>query len=409
MKAAHRPKPPRNPAADLRGAGRLAIDAIVGVTHLVEAMHASIARRPALLGGPIVAGAVNGTAALVYRGVRGVTRAVGGGIDLALGALASALGEKASTPARETLVAVLNGVLGDHLAESGNPLAIAMRLRRDGKPLELAREALAAAIPAADAKIVVLAHGLCMNDLGWKRDGSDYGADLARDLGCTPVYLHYNSGQHVSTNGRAFADELEALVAAWPAPVEELSIVAHSMGGLVARSAHHYGSAAGHAWPRRLRKLVFLGTPHHGAPLERVGHWLNLLYETTPYTAPLARLGNVRSAGITDLRHGSVLDEDWQRRGSGAKRADPRRPVPLPAGVQCYAVAATRGRAHAPVRDRLIGDGLVPVPSALGRHRDPRFTLAFPASHQWIAYGTSHLELLGQAPVYERIRDWLAA
>jgi hypothetical protein len=104
-----------------------------------------------------------------------------------------------------------------------------------------------------------------------------------------------------------------------------------------------------------------------------------------------------------------VLDEDWQRRGSGAKRADPRRPVPLPAGVQCYAVAATRGRAHAPVRDRLIGDGLVPVPSALGRHRDPRFTLAFPASHQWIAYGTSHLELLGQAPVYERIRDWLAA
>jgi pimeloyl-ACP methyl ester carboxylesterase len=400
---------PRNHLSDLRGASRLAIDAIAGITGLVEAMHSNIAAKPTKLGGPIVSGAVNGTASLVYRSVRGVTRAVGGGLDLALGALIPAVGEMESTPARETVVAILNGVLGDHLAETHNPLAIAMRMRRDGKPLTLTREALSAAIPKPTAKLVVLAHGLCMNDLRWARDGQDHGAALAKALGYTAVYLHYNTGLHISTNGRAFADQLETLVAAWPVPLEELTIVAHSMGGLVARSAWHYGTAAGNAWPQKLGKLVFLGTPHHGAPLERGGHWIDTLVGRTPYTAPFTRLGRIRSAGITDLRHGSVHDEDWQGRDRFAHGKDPRQPMPLPEGVRCYAVAATTGRADAPLRDRLIGDGLVPVPSALGQHRDPRLTLVFPESQQWIAYGTSHLDLLARPEVYERIRGWLAA
>ena len=401
-------KAPRNHVSDVRGATRLAIDAIAGVTGLVEAMHSNIAAKPAKLGGPIVGGAVNGTASVVYKSIRGVTRAVGGGLDLALRAVAPALGEMESPPARESLVAVLNGVLGDHLAETHNPLAIAMHMRRDGKPLTLTREALAAAIPKPRAKLVVLAHGLCMNDLRWARDGQDHGAALAKDLGYTAVYLHYNTGLHISTNGRALADQLEALVAAWPVPLEELTIVAHSMGGLVTRSAFHYGTAAGHGWPQELRKIVFLGTPHHGAPLERGGHWIDILVGKTPYTAPFTRLGRIRSAGITDLRHGSVHDEDWQGRDRFAHGKDPRQPMPLPEGVQCYAIAATTGRADAALRHELIGDGLVPVPSALGQHRDPRLTLSFPASHQWIAYGTSHLDLLARPEVYERIRRWLA-
>jgi len=248
-----------------------------------------------------------------------------------------------------------------------------------------------------------------MNDLQWARDGHNHGAALAQDLGYMPVYLHYNTGLHVSTNGRAFADALEALVAAWPVPLEELAIVAHSMGGLVTRSAHEIGTAAGHRWPQVLRKLVFLGTPHHGAPLERGGHWIDTVLGKTPYIAPLERLGRIRSAGITDLRHGSVHDEDWQGRDRFAHGKDPRRPLPLPRDVRCYAIAGTIGGAKAPLRDQVLGDGLVPVPSALGQHRDARFTLAFPKSHQWIAGGTSHFDLLGRAAVYGRIRKWLAA
>jgi hypothetical protein len=399
---------PRNYVSDLRGASRLAIEATAGVTGLVEAMHTSIARMPLRLGGPVVGGAVNGITWLVYRSIHGVTRGAGSGVDMVLARLAPMLGGMDSSPRREAVVAALNGVLGDYLAETGNPLAIAMQLRRDGKPVELTRERLAAAFPRPSGKIVVLVHGLCMNDLQWTRRAHCHGTELARDLGYTPVYLHYNTGRHISTNGRALTAMLEALVAAWPVPLEELAIVAHSMGGLVSRSAYHYGTLAGHAWPRRLRKLVFLGTPHHGASLERAGHWLHRLVEKTPYAAPFARLGKIRSAGITDLRHGSLLDEDWEGRDRFAHRKDTRRPVPLPEGVRCFAVAATWGKSAHDLGSRLVGDGLVPLASALGRHEDPQFALAFPETHQWIAYDVGHFDLLDHPTVYERVRDWLA-
>ena len=224
-----------------------------------------------------------------------------------------------SSAEREALQAAANGVLGDHLAASANPLAIPMRLRRDGQPLDLTTPALAAALPQPTGKILVLAHGLCMNDRQWRRKGHDHGAALAADAGFTPVYLHYNSGLHVSTNGRAFAGQLEALLGAWPVPVDELVIIGHSMGGLLARSACYYGELAGHAWPRHLRKIVFLGTPHHGTAFERGGNWVTVALGVSRYTAAFARLGKIRSAGITDLRYGSFLDEDWEDRDRFAR------------------------------------------------------------------------------------------
>jgi pimeloyl-ACP methyl ester carboxylesterase len=396
----------RNHVTDLRGASRMVVDAIAGVTGLIEAIQTNLAEKPTRFAGAIVGAAVNGTTSVVYKSIRGVTRAVGGAIDLALGAVAPALGHIESSPARESVVAALNGVLGDYLAKTGNPLAVAMNLRREGKALELTREGLAATIQVPSSKVLVLVHGLCRNDRRWECDGHNHGTELARDLSYTAAYLHYNTGLHISTNGRAFAQILEALVAAWPVPLKEVSILAHSMGGLVARSAHHYASATGHAWPRKLRKLVFLGTPHHGAPFERAGNKFELLLEKTPYTAPFALLGKVRSAGITDLRHGYVLEEDWKGHDRFANRADSRRPLPLPKRVQCYTIAATLGHAPTSRRAQPIGDGLVPIRSALGDHRDSRLKLAFPQSHQWTASGTSHFGLLLPGPVYERIRGW---
>ena len=254
--------------------------------------------------------------------------------------------------------------------------------------------------------MLVLVHGLCRNELCWERDGHNHGAQLARDHSYTAMYLRYNTGLHISTNGRALAEILEALVTVWPVPLREVSILAHSMGGLVARSARHHASAAGHVWPRKLRKLVFLGTPHHGVPLERAGYRVNLLLEKTRYTAPLALLGKVRSRGITDLRYGYVLEEDRKGGAGFAKLADSRCLVPLPKGVQCYTIAGSIGRAPAARRDQLIGDGLVPVRSALGDHPDSRLKLSFPPSRQWTAASTSHLGLLRRGPVYERLRYW---
>jgi pimeloyl-ACP methyl ester carboxylesterase len=390
----------------LRGASRLIIDAVVGVTGIAESVHRNVAGLAPIVGPPRKGG-TKGITGLVYRSVRGVSRVVGFGLDTALAQLAPLLKRRGTSPRREALLAALNGVLGDHLVASNNPLATPMRLRKDGRPLTLVRQALKKEFPRPGTRLVVLVHGLCMNDLQWRREGQDHGAALARDLGYTPLYLHYNSGLHISTNGRAFAALLEQLVRAWPVPVRELVLVGHSMGGLVSRSACHYARRAGHAWPRRLKKLVFLGTPHHGAPLERAGSWLDLLVEISPYTAPFARLGKVRSNGVKDLRYGNVVDTDWQGAGS-THGHDPRTRVPLPAGAQCFAIAATNqrhaGRPHA----RLPGDGWVPVKSALGQHENAALSLPIPASRQSICYGLGHLDLLSSRAVYDRIRSWLS-
>jgi PGAP1-like protein len=392
--------------ADLRGFARLATQATAGLADLVEAMHHTIARPVGRTHAP---GRTRGITGLVYKSVRGVTRLVGGGMDVLLAQLTPTLAGRASSPQREAVLAALNGVMGDYLVATGNPLAIPMRLRHEGRPLALEAAALAAAIPHGGGKLAVLVHGLCLNDLRWNRAGHDHGAVLARALGYTPLYLHYNTGLHTSTNGRTLAGLLEVLLEHWPHRVEDLAIVAHSMGGLVARSACHYAAAAGHDWPRRLAKLVFLGTPHHGAPLERGGNWVNVILDATPYAAPFARLGKIRSAGITDLRYGNVLDEHWQGRDRFAHAPDTRQFVPLPKGVRSYAIAATTGKQCGDLRDRLLGDGLVPVSSALGRHDDLRRTLGFPPSRQWIGYGMSHLDLLARPEVSDRIVRWFAA
>lgn len=198
---------------------------------------------------------------------------------------------------------------------------------------------------------------------------------LAAVHGYTPVHLYYNSGQSIAANGRALSTLLEQLLADWPVPIERVAILGHSMGGLVARSAIASASRQQHAWVEHLDRIVFLGTPHHGAPLERAGHALQTVLGLTPWTAPFVRLGQLRSAGIQDLRHGWI-DE----RGVSGKRE----PIRLPAHIRAHGVAAST-QAIAGKRDhhRARGDGLVPVRSALGLHRDARLGLGIPPATSW--------------------------
>ena len=393
-------------ADDLRGASKLLIDAVEGVTNIVEAMHRNISGVAPIVG-QSRQGRTRGITGFVYRSVRGVTQAVGFGLDKALAPLTPLLRGNDASPRRDAILAGLNGVLGDYLEQTQNPLAIGMQLRQHGRPLALNRESLAADIAAPGGKLLVLVHGLCMNDLQWRHgeEGKehDHGAALAEDLGYTPLYLNYNSGRHISRNGESFADVLEQLIAQWPVPVSELVIIGHSMGGLVTRSACHYAKQSGHAWLRKLKKIICLGTPHHGAPLERAGNGVDILLGISPYSAPLARLGKIRSAGIKDLRHGNLHGEDWAR---GAGTRDTREPVALPRGVKFYVVAASK-QAHGGEGKRLQGDGLVPVASALGQHKIDAFTLPIPAARQYICFGADHFDLLSRAEVYARVKGWL--
>jgi pimeloyl-ACP methyl ester carboxylesterase len=387
-----------------RGITRLAFDAVERITDIVEAMHLNISSMPWILGKPRE-GRTSGITGFVYSNIRLINGGLRETLDALLAQLGAAPLEDKSSAGREAWIAALNGVLGDYLAASQNPLALRMCFRHEGRVLEPGTDALARALPEARGKVLVVVHGLCMSDLQWRRNGHDHAAEVAKDLGYTPVYLRYNSGRHVSTNGRELADMLEALISRWAVPVEELVILVHSMGGLVTRSACHYAKEAGHGWLAHLSKIIFLGTPHHGAPLERGGNWIETLIAISPYSAPLARLAMLRSAGVTDLRYGSVLEDDWQDRDRFEPTADARRIVPLPENVECYAVAATMGLREGDLKDRLLGDGLVPLRSALGQHRETDRMLRFAESHT--CYGTNHLGLLDSREVYEQIHRWL--
>lgn len=410
-------KPPsKNPLqhlqpSDLRGIAQLATEATAGVARMAEGVHQSVW---STLGAPSGAtpSQTRGLTGLVYKSVQGMTQLVGKGVDTALAGLQSVLTagnpERPGSPEREAVVAALNGVLGDRLVASNNPLATPISLRHQGHALNWH------AMPAPSevtGKVLLLIHGLCMNDLQWQapasQSGSDPGAVLAAALGYTPVYVRYNTGLHTSQSGHALSAQLEQLVAHWPVPLDEITVLAHSMGGLVTRSAVHVAREAGLRWPAALKNIVFLGTPHHGAPLERAGNWVDTILGSTPYTAPFAKLGQLRSAGITDLRYGHVLDADWQGHDRFQRKPDTRVFLPLPEGIACFTLAATTAGQRSSLADRLIGDGLVPLHSALGEHDDPLRSLVFAPSSQRILYRTSHLALLNHPDVTQQVLQWL--
>ena len=395
---------PNNISNDLRGAGNLAIDAVVGVTDIVESLHATISSASSIVGPPKKQ-RTKGITGLVYRNIRTITELVGTGIDLPLNQLGLMLGEQKSNPNREAILAALNGILGDHLVTRENPLAIPMQLRRHGKVLDT--QELSEIIRQAKGKLVIMIHGACLNDLQWNWQGHDHGAALARDLGIEPIYVHYNSGRHISENGRNLSNLLETIVNQSLSPLD-LVIVAHSMGGLVARSACYYAEISDHAWLTHLQKIVFLGTPHHGAPLEKGGNWIDILLDVSPYSAPFSRLGKIRSSGITDLRYGNIVDEDWQEQNRFAYTGDVRTPIPLPQNVQCFAIAATTDKKINIRGEDIIGDGLVMISSALGHHKNDERRLAFPATQQWVGTSMNHIDLLNHPDVYEKIKLWLS-
>lgn len=401
-------------ATDLRGVVQLATQATRGVARMAEGVHQSVWGSMGVPGGK-TAGTTRGLTGLIYQTVQGVTQLVGSGAEAILGRLQPLLdaADAASpeTPRREAVLAALNGVLGDRLATSGNPLATRMQLRHAGQALDWTKPATLPAAATVGGKLLLILHGLCMNDLQWTHTTASgevrsHATALAA-LGYTPVYVRYNSGLHTSDNGAALAAELDQLVAHWPVPVTEITVLTHSMGGLITRSAVQQVRENRPAWLQVLKNIVFLGTPHHGAPLERAGNWVDVILGATPYSRPFAKLGQLRSAGITDLRYGFVSPQDWQGRNRFQRGPDRRVPVPLPEGVTCYTLAATTASQRGALADRLLGDGLVPLRSALGLHNDAKRTLVFAKPNQCIAYRMNHMELLHRPEVTTQLLAWL--
>ncbi len=307
------------------------------------------------------------------------------------------------------LVSALNGLIGDQLERSGSDLHQPPSVRLDGEAVALDSASVAAGFPDATSQLVVFVHGLMGNEFYWDwggaHPGDTYGARLAGDLGCTPIYVRYNTGLHISENGLSVAALLEELVAAWPVEVQEIALVGHSMGGLVARSACHQASESSHQWTERVRHVVSLGTPHLGAPLEQGAHVAAEALYALPETRMLGGFLRRRSAGIRDLRHGSLVDEDWRGRDPNALRAAACKEVPLLQGATHFFVSATITRSRHHPLGRLLGDILVLVPSATGQGRSRR--IPFQDEHGHHVSPAHHLALLNHPEVYERLREWL--
>ncbi len=394
----------RNVAEELRGLGQILVEATKDATTVVEDMHQTIAGGPAILGRPFLP-VVKLCTGGVYGSIRGIAGLVGKGLDSALERIEPLVADIAPGEEYNIVRAAMNGVIGDYLEDQNNPLAMEMELRSSQCRLDLTTDALAEQLPAATAHVLVYLHGSSMDDTLLTRKGHNHAESLHDDLGMTPIYMRYNSGLHVSTNGRRLAPMLEALVKSWPVPMESLTILGFSMGGLVARSAVQVAEDDGLDWRQQLTAMVFLGTPHHGAPLERWGNTFESMLGLSRYSAPLKKLARLRSAGVTDLRFGNFLDEHWHGRDRFQFGRDPRVTCGLPANVPCFAIAGSTDKT---LNESSCGDGLVPIQSALGQHLEIGCNLDIPADRRFVAASTGHLDLLGNASVYEQIRDWLS-
>jgi pimeloyl-ACP methyl ester carboxylesterase len=346
-----------------------------------------------------------------YAGVAGAFRLIGAIADAGLGRRLVDDGRALSSSPRGALVVgALTGLMGDRLESERNDLHEPMAARLGGRAIALDPTALRAAYPDATGRIVVFLHGLMESEFSWRAgagpDGATYGSRLREELGLTPVELRYNTGRHISHNGLELADLLEGLVAGWPVEVERVALVGHSMGGLVARSACHQAAERGDDWVGRVRHVVSLGSPHMGAPLAQGVHWASAALHALPETRPLASFLRRRSAGIRDLRQGSLVDADWRDCDPDALRAEACQEVPLLEGAtHCFVAATVLPNPRHPV-SRLVGDFLVLEDSASGRSRARR--IPFEAEHGLVIGGTHHIALLNHPEVYDRLRIWLA-
>jgi pimeloyl-ACP methyl ester carboxylesterase len=348
----------------------------------------------------------------MYSGVRLGVQGAGG----LVGAVVPRLVALPATVKQRTNLAVcaLNAAIGDRLGNGNSALAIQMALRSGGHDIQIRRDQLEVTYTTITPKLAVFLHGLGETEDSWKIHAAEfyqdssvtYGSRLAAGSGYTPLYLRYNSGLHISDNGKRLAKLLDSVVSAWPVPVEEIVIVAHSMGGLVARSACYYGEQAGDTWIPAVSHVFYLGAPHLGASLERLVSYWTWALSKTGLTRPMATLINRRSAGIKDLRFGYIVDDDWMGCEPDSCTRSHRHNLPLLESANHYSVSATLTASLRHPLGWLLGDLLVTPTSANGRHPRNR-NVEFAPDRRYHLGRSHHFDLLNHPAIFEAIEAWL--
>lgn len=363
----------------------------------VEGMHRAIARRWFNAVGPVakpVRLLHDATSSLVYGSIRLGATVLSVGIDASV-----ALESRAT----DAIQASTNGLWGDQLGRHETRLGLSMGIRNRDGGLVTPGSQLASAFPDATGHLVVLVHGLFLTERCWAGDESNAGIIGALDdhPALTPVAVRYNTGLRVPTNGAKLASLLQEIVMSWPVPVESISLVGHSMGGLVIRSACESALGSGHAWIDLVRDVVTLGSPHRGAPVEKIVNVASWALSFASETRPLADLLNRRSAGIKDLRFGAIGEDDWGDVDPDALLRDTVGEHPLLPGIAHHFVAGVFTSDPAHPAGVLMGDFMVRAASGTGRDR-------LEPANVVVLGGVRHADILHQDPVIERVLGWLS-
>ena len=388
----------------IRGSAQLMFDCVSGITTAAESMHRTIAgSSTSWLNGISDFGPLKEIRSpTAYSVVRMASDVLNKGVTKSLAIIHNHSDLRSLDSSEIRWLAVLNGICGDHLEDRGSVLAIPMEFT---KPPDAAHEK-STETPVVSPHIVVMVHGLCLSEQCWQEDENPgIGEQLKRELGMAPVYLRYNTGRRISTNGKELSRQLDDLLAGWPVPVESLSLVGYSMGGLVIRSACWYADSGQHSWLKSLKRVLFLGAPHHGSPVEKAGHLVDTAMRSVKYVEPLS-FGRKRSAGIKDLRHGNLLDDDWNRPDGEKPGLDTRRDVPLLPSVDYYFVAASIGRHDRDPMGHIFGDLLVRVGSALGTRPNSPGDLKVKKENCRVFQEKNHFDLVNDDRVVEQVIEW---
>lgn len=382
---------------------------IVGtIRDLHQAVSGRVFRATRVVGGHLPESLHDAAITSVYGAISGILRVSSGSVRT----LSSrGIGRPIESSRRGRLiVAAVNGLIGDELRMLDDPQAITMAVRVDGDDVPATGWPLAQAFRSSTSHPVVFLHGLCENDESWanwaERWGTTYAERIVAETDGTPVMVRYNTGLHISENGKHLDALLQQLVASWPVPVTRISLVGHSMGGLVVRAATNHATASGQTWQHLVRDVVCLGTPHAGANLEKAAHLGSRLLRFWPESSPFSNILESRSAGIVDLRHGYITQDEWEGQDLTSQWGlDRIAAAPLPR-AEYHFVAATLGASQKHPLSSVLGDLLVHFSSATGVGKagpivdGARFEY-LPSAH--------HFALLNHPQVGEWLVEWLTA
>lgn len=376
-----------------------------------------------------------------------MTTAVTGAVRTGIvhgGAVAASIASQFDAPGEPSAAGVrargiVNGTLSEQLLGVAPALSIDMSLRRDGRRLDLSPEGLMAAHPDASGRIVVFVHGLAASELDWTSrwveagwepppqvvdDGYAGMVDIAADSGATPLVVRYASGGSIGRSGADLADLLDAVVTHWPVPVTDVTVVAHSMGGLVVRAACHTAGVTGDAWLKPLSTIMYLGSPHLGAWLEKTANVVSWALRHDTRSAPIGALLEHRSRGIKDLGFGTLVDHDptdgppdgLEDAGVdvapehldeilGLLLGDPMTDEPWLEDVTHHLVVGRLAHDDGHLVNRMLGDGMVRASSATGA--SGRRSILGEGRVVVTSVAASHNELLHDPKVASLLRSLL--